>query len=376
MRMHILGVPHTKTSDEFTTCAFTMKVRNLCRMMHSRGHEVFHYGAEGSDPECTEHVSVVSHQEWSALYKHPGADFYNLSTSGSYAPFHAQWAARAKQGMLERMGEPYHDIICLAWGGAQRTACEGVAQIQVESGIGYPHSWADYRVYESYAWLHMHMGRDNLFGGGKWYWSVIPNAFDLTMFDYNGSERGDELLYIGRLNADKGVGLACDVAKRAGLRLLIVGQGNPAPFLYGNDHVRYLPPVGIEGRRKLMTQARAVICPTFYVEPFCGVHVEAMLSGTPVITTDWGVFPETVLHGVTGYRCRTMEQFVWAAKNVHQLQPKACRSWAEDNFSLQRVSLMYEEFFGQVLNLREDGFYAPNPEREELDWLRRQFPER
>jgi glycosyltransferase involved in cell wall biosynthesis len=384
MRLHILGVPHTKTTDEFTTCAFTMKVRNLCKMMHARGHEVFHYSAEGSNPDCTEHVSVVTADEWGALYKHPTTGFYDLSVDGKYAPFHAKWAINAKKAMLARMGpHEYGDIICMTWGGTQRTAADGVPQCQVESGIGYPHSWANYRVYESYAWMHMHLGRENIFGGGKWYWAVIPNAFDLEMFDFNSeppAARGDELLYIGRLNNDKGVALACDITKQAGLKLLLVGQGNPEPFLHGNPHVRYLPPVGVAGRRRLMAETRAVICPTIYVEPFCGVHVEAMLSGTPVITTDWGVFPETVLHGVTGYRCRTMEQFVWAAKNVHKLEPLACRTWASSNFSLERVSLMYEEFFQQVLNLRHKhpnggGFYLPDPQRNQLDWLRRRFPE-
>jgi len=377
MRIHILGLPHTKTSDEFTTCAFTVKVRNLCKMMTDRGHEVFHYGNEGSDPVCTENVVVASHKDWKALYNKPGTAFYDLETGGKYAPFHAAWAASTKAAIQKRMGRPNEDIICLTWGGTQRTACEGVPQFQIESGIGYRHSWSNYRVYESYAWMHMHMGAADLFSGNKFYWAVIPNAFDLSMFDFNPrmNEREDELLYLGRLNTDKGVALAIDVAKRAGMKIAIVGQGDPAPFLRDSKHVRYLPPVGIEGRRKLLAKARAVLTPTLYVEPFCGVHVEAMLSGTPVITTDWGVFPETVLQGISGFRCRTMEQFVWAVKHgIDKLDPGAIHAWAADNFSLERVALMYEEYFQQVLNVRRTGFFMPNPNRTQLDWLTRDYP--
>lgn len=372
MRIHVLGIPHTKTNDDFTTCAFTMKVQNLCKMMHRRGHTVYHYGTEGSTPECTEHISVVSAEEWAAIYSHPGTGYYDLATDGAHAPYHAKWAMNTRVALLARMGAANEDIVCLTWGAAQRTACEGIPQFLVESGIGYRHSWADWRVYESYAWLHMHLGASDLFSGHKFYWSVIPNAFDTSKFDFS-AERGEDFLYMGRLNDDKGVGLAIDIAKAAGRNITIVGPGDPKRLMA--PHVRYLPPVGVEGRRKLLSEARAVLCPTLYVEPFCGVNVEAQLSGAPVITTDWGAFTETVLHGVTGFRCRTFEQFVWAAKNIERIRPKDCCDWAAENYSLERVALMYEEFFQSVLNVRSKGFYLPHDGRTQLDWLVRAYPE-
>jgi glycosyltransferase involved in cell wall biosynthesis len=70
-----------------------------------------------------------------------------------------------------------------------------------------------------------------------------------------------------------------------------------------------------------MSRAKAVFVPTQYFEPFGGVAVEAQMCGTPVISSDFGVFNETVLHGITGYRCRTLDQYVWAINNVHKLDP-------------------------------------------------------
>lgn len=95
--------------------------------------------------------------------------------------------------------------------------------------------------------------------------------------------------------------------------------------------------------------------PTYYLEPFGGVNVEAQLCGTPVITTDWGAFPETVVHGVTGYRCRTFEEFCWAVNHVDAIQPEACRTWAAANYSMERVGHMYEEYFHRIEGLFEEG---------------------
>ena len=104
--------------------------------------------------------------------------------------------------------------------------------------------------------------------------------------------------------------------------------------------------------------ARAVFVPTLYVEPFGTVAINAALCGTPTITTDFGAFTETVLHGVTGYRCRTFEQFVWAARNTHLIEPSDCRKWAEKNYSLERVGQLYDEYFLALNDLRTpDGWY-------------------
>ena len=386
MRIHVLGLPHTQTTEEFTTCAFTQKAFNLCKMMHRRGHEVIHYGVEGSNPECTKNVSVMPRETWQKeIGGHPGTKFYNIAMGGALAPYHALFAKNMNQALRENIGPTFTEIICQTWGGPQCTACEGIPQYLVESGIGYPNSWAEYRVYESYAWLHMHMGRDKLFGGSKWYWAVIPNAFPVENFTpAKDFKRGDDFLYIGRLNADKGVGLAIDVAKEAGRKIRIVGQGDPQPFLQGNPHASYLPPVGVEDRRKLMAEARAVFCLTQFVEPFCGVNVEAQLSGTPVIASDFGVFPESVIHGVTGYRGRTVEQWTWAAKNIDKIDGRICAQWARANYSLERVALMYEEYFQMVLNVRNHdgrkvigptGFYEKHPGRTQLDWLLKEYPQ-
>lgn len=387
MKIFVLGLPHTQTTTEFTTCAFTMKAYHLCKMMHRRGHEVIHVGVEGSNPECSENVACADESDWRKLYGHPGTSFYNLdTTSPGHKEYHERFAERMRAEIMKRCREPQEAIICVPWGGAQQVAVEHLPQIVVESGIGYPVTWAKYRVFESYAWLHMHLGKEGKWGGNCWYDVVIPNAFDPDHFEFRAT-KDNYFLYIGRLGQDKGVKIAVDAARAAGVPIKIVGQGDPSPYL--GECVEYLPPVGVKERSRLMAGARAVFVPTQYVEPFGGVNVEAQMCGTPVITTDWGVFPETVIHGVTGYRCRTWEHFAWAAKNVHNLDPQACRDWAIQNYSLDRVALMYDEYFQSLLNMVKPpswqarnhgrpadtfGWYQENANRTQLDWLAKVYP--
>ncbi len=373
MKIFVLGVPHTQTSLKFTTCAFTMKVWNLCRMMLARGHEVIHIGTGGSNPECSEHIDAVPEAFWTKLYGHPGKNFYNLKTDGEFKPYHDRWAKTCREAIQARCTRSNEAIICCTWGGAQKIATEDLPQFVVESGIGYKFVWAKYKVFESYAWLHMLYGQEKRFHGDGWYDVVIPNSFDPNMFEFR-KDKEDWFLYMGRLNDDKGIGIATDVAKRLKKHLKIVGQGEPDRFLKDNPFVTYHPPVGIESRKNLMSRAKAVFAPSRYIEPFAGVAVEAQMSGTPVITTDWGAFSETVCHGYTGFRCRTMEQFLWAAGNVDLIDPQACRDWALQNYSTQRVALMYEEYFQSLLNIGQRGWYEAHPNRTQLDWLRKIWP--
>ena len=67
-RYHILGIPHTVTSKEFNACAYTQKVVKFGKMMTERGHEVLHYGHEDSNLPCTEHITVLTNEDFEKSY--------------------------------------------------------------------------------------------------------------------------------------------------------------------------------------------------------------------------------------------------------------------------------------------------------------------
>lgn len=380
MKIFVLGLPHTQTLDpatsEHTSCAFTSQIWYLCRMMHRQGHEVIHLGVEGSEPECSEHVSVVSSEDYEEIYgRRRPTEYYDVGSDGPKRPYLDLYASRIRQAIVKRTDVPWSAIVCNTFGaGAQKNACEGLQQFVVESGIGYNYPWAKYRVYPCYAWMHFQLGAEKKYEGDQWYHVVIPHAFDPDLFGPVIEKKQEYALYFGRLQEDKGVRLAIAVAREVGLPIKIVGLGNPSPFM--RSGVQYLLPVGSKERNELMRHAKVLFCPTRYVEPFGGVAVEAALAGLPVVCTDWGGWTETVLHGITGWRCRTFEQFVWAARHASDIQPTVCRQWAAANFSPDAIAPRYEEYFDMVLRLRSpDGWMSPKDDRSSLDWLSRSYPD-
>jgi glycosyltransferase involved in cell wall biosynthesis len=185
---------------------------------------------------------------------------------------------------------------------------------------------------------------------GNWWDTVIPGYLDPDQFSFS-AEKDDYYLFIGRLIDRKGYRIAADVCFDLGKKLVVAGQGNP-PL-----GCEYVGVVGPEERGRLMSRAKAVFVPTIYIEPFGNVNVEAQACGTPVITTDWGAFTETVIQGVTGFRCRTFGEFKRAALAVEKLDPHLIRSRAVADYSLETIGKKYEDYFSRLLHLWSRGWY-------------------
>ena len=376
LRFHILAVPHAVTTSEYSTCAFTTKIVKLCRMLRALGHTVIHYGHERSVVDCDEHVTITTDSDLAQSY--PGHDWRTMgfpdfkhTEDRIYQIFYAK-----ATGELYRRKQAGDFLLCPFGIAHEPVARSHSDMIVVEPGVGYPATFAKFRVFESYAVMHGLYGPERvatMFKGepSPWYDAVIPNYFDLDDFEFSAN-KSDDFLFLGRIGDGKGTNIAAEVVRTIGGRLLVAGMGD----LSTDDHVVKVGIVNPAQRKKLLANAKATICPSMYVEPFCGVQIESMLSGTPVISTDFGAFAEYNLHGVTGYRCRTFEQFVWAARNIGGISPQDCRDWAARNFSMERVAQMYEEYFWGLAMLHQDpkGWYHENPERRELDWLRRYTP--
>lgn len=178
-------------------------------------------------------------------------------------------------------------------------------------------------------------------------------------------EHDDYLLFIGRFIPLKGVEVAADLARRSGRKLVVAGPGVThyseglieAPEVRIEGDVHYVGQVGYQARAALMSRAYAVLVPTLYLEPFGGVAVEAMMSGAPVVASDWGSFTEIVTPEV-GRRFRTLRQGDQALEEVAELDRRRIRQSAIERFSLDAVGPRFTAWFDSLHTLWEEGYNA------------------
>lgn len=367
MRLHILGLPHTVTSPEYNACAYTQKVLKFGKMMTGPGCEVIHYGHEESELICSEHVTVTTNDDLKKAYgSHDWrTQFFKFDVNDhAYRAFYSNCIREVGKRKQK------NDFILAFWGSGVRPVCDahGDDMIVVEPGIGYAGGhWSRWKVFESYAIMHAFYGLEGV-GECKqdWYDVVIPNYFDPEDFEFS-DKKDDYFLYLGRVYSGKGVHIAIQVTQHIGAKLVIAGQ-KPDDMDFP-PHVEFVGYADKAMRKRLLSKAKALFAPSLYLEPFGGVQIEAMLSGTPVISTDWGAFAENNAHGLTGFRCRTFDHFVWAASNIDKIDPYACLAWA-NNFTLKSIKPLYEEYLTNVLNVYTGkGWYEINEGRKSMRWL-------
>lgn len=350
MRFHVISLPHTQTTLDYTACAFTEKVRKFAIMMKGLGHTVYVYSGNENSAPCDEHIECFSEKD---RLEAVGSGHYTMASFDATKPHWVRFNNRVIRELAERLEDK--DFICVIGGYSHKAIADAYpAHMTVEFGIGYPGTFAKYRVFESYAWMHTVYGAESKLASaadGRFFDAVIPAYIEQELFPF--IEQPDNYyLFMGRLIERKGYQIAVETCKYLGAELLIAGQGVPPS--YGT----YVGVVGSERRAELFGHAIASFAPTIYVEPFGTVVIESQMCGTPALTTDWGAFTETVVNGLSGYRCRTLKEFIEAAVKSKEMDRKKIREYAESRYSLDVVKLKYDAYFRNLLTLWEDGWYT------------------
>jgi glycosyltransferase involved in cell wall biosynthesis len=332
---------------------------------------VLYAGEQNEVPaDQAEHVMLITEEERAGWFG--GEGFDTVLTPLIWDPNQIYWKTmndRAISAIRERVQDD-QDLLLLIGGNCQKPIADATNLLAIEWGVGYEGIFTKFCAFESYAWMHHVYGKQSVyhqnreFINGRAFDQVIPNFFDPDDF-YVSDKKDDYLLYIGRLVERKGPHIAAEIARQVGRKLVVAGPGalewGPNHIAYSEGRLEgdlfYAGEVGAQQRADLMSRAAAVIVPTIYIEPFGGVAVEAMFSGTPVVASDWGAFAETV-QPVAGRRFRTLKQGMDATEEaIKKCKPAQIRKYAEKNYSLEVVGKEFDRWFKQLYTLWGAGWY-------------------
>jgi glycosyltransferase involved in cell wall biosynthesis len=342
-------------------------------MMMSRGYEVYHYGVEGSETGATKDIQLMTRNEWdkvrvmSYIGLHPEisqeqavkhlqdhssfiGDLGNWST-----PLYRLFNERLRPHLLENYRSTKTDIVCLPFGVSHDRALDGLNLVACESGIGYNDSSRPYRIFESYAWLHHELAKS-----GKWgqnYWFVVPNYFDAVEWPLSLTPKLNTVGFFGRIYEGKGCQIIVEMARRMPhIRFILCGQGNPSQFLV-SDNIVYKPPISGKERAEYLGSLKALLAPTMFIEPFCGVVVEAQLCGTPALTTDYGAQTETVEPFKTGLNCHTLQDYCLGIQMA--VDGKFDRTYIRERavrlYDMFNVARKYDYAFKSIMDIHNGG---------------------
>jgi glycosyltransferase involved in cell wall biosynthesis len=183
---------------------------------------------------------------------------------------------------------------------------------------------------------------------------------------------GTYLAFLGRLSPEKGIEPALEIARRAGMSLKVAAKIYPEersyyeqvvePLFRTSPWVEFIGEVGGREKDEFLGNARALLFPIGWDEPFGLVMIEALACGTPVVAFRRGSVPEVIADQVTGFVVDGVDEAVEAVARLDELDRGRCRRTFEERFDAARMTRDYLEVYGQLADGRSER-YGPIPER-------------
>ena len=197
----------------------------------------------------------------------------------------------------------------------------------------------------------------------RWAGNVY-HGLPLDLYRFSESVTRDYLAFLGRFSPEKGPALAIEIAKASGIPLKIAAKVDKADQHYFETEIRpmldhplieFVGEIGDDAKQPFLSNAKALLFPIDWPEPFGLVMIEAMACGTPVIARACGAVPEVMSHGETGYLFETCGEGVDAIRRLDAFDRRRCRRVFEERFSSEQMAARYLQVYGEVMKaLRSD----------------------
>jgi len=193
------------------------------------------------------------------------------------------------------------------------------------------------------------------------YAATVYNGIDIKKFSFSEKE-GEYLAFLGRMSPEKGPIQAILAAKKSGLKLKMAAKVDivdkdffkkkVAPLIDGKQ-IKFIGEVDHKGKVELLKNAKALLCPIQWREPFGLFFTEAMACGTPVIAFKNGSVPEIIAHKKTGFIVKSIEEMVSAIKQIGTINRKDCRQRVEKYFTVEKMVDDYEKVYYKLLKQKK-----------------------
>lgn len=191
------------------------------------------------------------------------------------------------------------------------------------------------------------------------YVSTVYNGIDITKFSFNLKPK-NYLLFLGRISPDKGIEQAITIAKATYQKLIIVAKVDPPDRIYYRNVVKplingrnivYLGEMEESKKIEILRDAKALLSPIQWDEPFGLVNIEALACGVPVLTLNRGSMPEIFKDGKVGVLANNIKELTNSIKKIDKIKRIDCREHVEKYFTSRTMALGYLRAYRRVIKL-------------------------
>jgi glycosyltransferase involved in cell wall biosynthesis len=198
---------------------------------------------------------------------------------------------------------------------------------------------------------------------------TVHHGLPKDLLPFTARPKGEYLAFLGRISPEKRPDRAIEIAARAGLNLKIAAKIDKvdqaywdeviAPVVAAHPNVEFIGEIDERRKASFLGDARALLFPIDWPEPFGLVMIEAMACGTPVIAFPSGSVPEVIDDGLTGFIVKDIDEAVAAVRAVEKLNRAEVRITFEERFTAERMALDYLAIYRGLPGVRRAAMRAP-----------------